>query len=517
MSYSPRTHQRPHRDPVRALGAETLPNGFPSLHGRAGRGPRHEGERSDGVNSVVPTPPAGSHTTSRLKREVIPRSVMIAFMLFMGYMACPLLDLPFLQISLSAPLFLFIALSVIFKPNEFWFHRYANWMILPSLFGVGVFLSLFLNWVADPTRVDLGDFKNLLYLYYWLVVFVVTIYITTRLQLGERIVITFAFGILVTALLRWVEAIVWKRVGAWAGTQFFSENNYGIGFSMFAPCLLVFAVDSKIRIGKFAKKSNLWRYMGLIGTLLLWGAVVINGSRTSWIGVIAGGIVFCSLYFWSHPNRLKLVPPLALFVVVSVVAVMMAPSEVVDKTMSRFSTVDKLDRDKSFMVRQLMIQKAVKAFEQSPFVGIGYGRFRSTELELELPKLLRYYTNETANMRSSHNSYMELAAETGLVGIIPYALFLGILIYFGGRNTIFYLKNGIVWPLGIYAGFCSMSVHLWTLSGLRNTVTWVMYALVVVVIYTGEEAQRYRKQQQLLRGRSRQDIRPVGNQRSAPQ
>ena len=43
-------------------------------------------------------------------------------------------------------------------------------------------------------------------------------------------------------------------------------------------------------------------------------------------------------------------------------------------------------------------------------------------------------------------------------------------------------RRGELWAIAIYVSFVTMSIHLWALSGLTNTGTWVVYGMVAGII-----------------------------------
>jgi hypothetical protein len=109
---------------------------------------------------------------------------------------------------------------------------------------------------------------------------------------------------------------------------------------------------------------------------------------------------------------------------------------------------------------------------------------------LDLPLVLRYEGDDYFNTRSSHNSYAQWLAETGLAGSIPFAALLGYLLVRGAGATARLARHGQLWVIGAYSGFIGMSTHLWVLSGITNTGTWLVYGLVGAIIVTDSWHQR---------------------------
>jgi O-antigen ligase len=129
-----------------------------------------------------------------------------------------------------------------------------------------------------------------------------------------------------------------------------------------------------------------------------------------------------------------------------------------------------------------MIQKGLRLFQSSPWIGVGVSRWTKEYIPLEIPRVLQYAGQDHFDRKSSHNSYISFLAENGLLGAAPLALLLLILVVRGYGAASYLARKGQVWAIGVYAGFIGMSIHLWALSGLTGTVTWFIYGLVAALI-----------------------------------
>ncbi|WP_322507111.1 O-antigen ligase family protein, partial [Anaerolinea sp.] len=282
------------------------------------------------------------------------------------------------------------------------------------------------------------------------------------------------------ALLRWFEVATLGNIGAWTGTKFFSQNTYGWLFSTFSPFLL----------GLFFQAKGLRRWGWGLALLALWSVAAVNGSRGSWFGMLAGLMAFLLLLGVAYPRMLGRSLSLFLLIGVFLVLLLAAPERVVGAVSQRFATLQRLDEDKSYAIRQLMIQKGLRLFAQSPLIGVGVYRWTKESVPLDLPRVLSYAPQSHFDAKSSHNSYLAFLAENGLAGSVPFALLLGILTVRGAWAGVQLARRGRLWGLAVYAGFVGMSVHLWALAGLTNTGTWMMYGLVAALI---EISHRYQK------------------------
>ena len=407
-----------------------------------------------------------------------PRSVYLLFLGFALYITLPLIDVPLLGLSISAPIFFLIALPVLLRPPQPWFGKYRRWILMAVFIWAGIFLSAVLNGlVSGGTQIDRSTLTSLVQFAYWFLVFVVTAYlISSQKNLAGRLVGMIALGIAILGVLRLGEAAFGGAVGAWTRLRIMSQNGYAIQFSMFYPILLAYA---------FWGPKPGW---GKIATLVLAAAILITGSRSGWLAALVSTILFLWMYLRTQRQRSRAVAILLLLTGMLGVGALLAPQAVVSAFEDRFSTFESLDEDKSYAIRQLMIQKGVRLFQSSPWIGVGVSRWQKEYIPLEIPRVLRYASQEDFDVKSSHNSYVSFLAENGIVGAVPLA-FLLLVLAVGGYGAAGRLaRRGQVWALGVYAGFIGMSIHLWALSGLTSTATWFVYGLVAALIMLDRQA-----------------------------
>jgi len=77
---------------------------------------------------------------------------------------------------------------------------------------------------------------------------------------------------------------------------------------------------------------------------------------------------------------------------------------------------------------------------------------------------------------------MQILAETGILGSLPFTILLLILLIEGFKSTSYLVSKKDFWAVGVFSSFISMSLHLWTITALRNTATWVVYGILGGVI-----------------------------------
>lgn len=395
------------------------------------------------------------------------------FFILGAYLVLPLYDVPFLGLSISAPIMYMIAVVCLINPPVPWLHTYRRWIFLAVAIWIGVFISTAANGILSyGQNANAQELKALLQYLYWMIVFIITVYFASQGQVLKKMTTVLGWSVLVLALIRWAEAIFLNKIGAWSGTYFLTQNNYGVLFSMFSPFLLIMVF----------KQRGWKRLLSILGNLTLWGAAAINGSRGSWVSIATGLGVTVILFFLTNPKKFSGILIFMLITASLAIILWGAFPQIAGTVEQRFSTFENLDEDKSALVRELMVQKGIRLFKDNPIFGIGAGHFTQESVSLVLPDLLSPRLLYRYNKTSSHNSYIQYLAEFGLAGSIPLALLLITLAFQGSRTTMKALRVGNVVPLPIILSFFQMSLHMYVISSITNTGTWFIYGLVGAAI-----------------------------------
>jgi len=221
----------------------------------------------------------------------------------------------------------------------------------------------------------------------------------------------------------------------------------------------------------------------ILRVLIVAFAVIINSSRSSWISVAAGAIFFTLVLLFLRSHKVGLALFLLSFILVFILfGLNLLPEQVQSAISLRASTFQNLEQDKSYVFRQLMVQKGLKLFEESPIIGVGASRFRKESVVLELSGVFKLYEQSSFDRKSAHNSYVGFLAESGLIGSIPLLILLLMLFFKGFKAAIDFAKREELWALSIMASFVGLSIHMWTVSALAGTVSWFAYGLVAALI-----------------------------------
>ena len=403
--------------------------------------------------------------------------------IFGANLALPMFDIPLLGLSLTAPIFFIITAFVIFRPASDWFKQQRGWIILSLILLSSIVISTLVN-EMNRGEINRSSLISVVQYAYWILVFVIMTYIFRSTKIRKTMSTIFAFAVVAITALRWYEALFHGRIGAWSGTTIMSQNSYGFQFSVFAPFLYIKLFD------KETKKRWIW----ILVMLAMIFAVGLNGSRGNWVAMAIGAGVMALGFLITQPKRLPgfILAILAIFVVGFIV--LNLSSQISEAVSSRFETLFSLEEDKTYQQRDLLVQKGLKLFEESPIIGVGSERFSRERVSLEIPELLRYADTEfILTSKQSHNSYIQFLAEFGLLGSIPLALMLIYLAIRGLQITYEEMNDGKFIDLAIFISFIQMSVHMWVLSAYTGTLVWAMYGMLVGAIISRDHKKAYLK------------------------
>lgn len=388
------------------------------------------------------------------------------------YLAAPLYPIPLIGVSLSLPLVLLLA----FKNGRLQLPgRTPLTVLLLALLG-----ALVLSFLVNMLRGDLvEDFdtsiKYILQFSFYVIAASLGYKLFLRPAFPAMAVHAFALGVAVMSAFIVFETIAFGGLleSGWSRLTRMSQNGYAVQFSSYLPFVYYFAVASR-------RKYIRVRWI-LIGSFCLI-AVLINGSRTAWITTILTLLIFLGLYALLLRKFKVAIFSALLFPIILLGGWIGLPESIKSNLEKDFNTYENLEADKSWMIRQLQIQKAMVIFEESPWFGVGPAQFRNQAIALEMPDVLAGRSAYHFSAVSAHNSYIQFLSEAGLVFIVPFSLMVGWLLVAGARAAIILARTGELWTISLFAGFVGLSVHFWTISGLTSTGPWFIYGAMAAMI-----------------------------------
>ena len=146
-----------------------------------------------------------------------------------------------------------------------------------------------------------------------------------------------------------------------------------------------------------------------------------------------------------------------------------------------YETSTTFKTDRSYLVRRAQIEKGLVLFEKKPLTGIGLNNFSSfndVKLLGDFEGAIYVINKPGITETSSHNSYINLLAEGGLLLAVPFALLiLYTLVIF--VKLFKELNNS---EISFVIGFLMMLVHLYFITALVNVFCWFMIGMVVSIL-----------------------------------
>lgn len=214
------------------------------------------------------------------------------------------------------------------------------------------------------------------------------------------------------------------------------------------------------------RKLN-WLYSVLLVLPLLF-VMTLSGSRTTWLYVIAAFVISVWMSYKNRALRPLLYYSGAIIIgylaMHGLVQLPLLAGQDVDTNSLRMS-------DTSSHIRLYLWQEALRIFMQSPLLGAGFGQYGFRHFELQP---LLQPASITGLYNNAHNVVLQLAAETGLAGVLTLFGSIGALLY-GMRNAA---CSAARW--WCYALIAVISIH-----SLLEYPLWYAYFLAIIAFLLG--------------------------------
>jgi O-antigen ligase len=338
-------------------------------------------------------------------------------------------------------------------------------LFLPLLFGFGAILSV-LNIVAhNPASISRGLAVLPNYLYWC---FLILMLVNLQKYIYLKVIARYtAIGVVVTI-------VYYISQGALIPFRFvlnsLSPNSFSFILICFtAPGFIYFAT---------VKKSKALAFIFLLVSVAI---LISEGRRAGTILVLLPSIlalVFTKIEFKRLAIGISLFTIVFLFMQAPVVEVLVKSAnpriyEILYKTQNVVT------EDRSILVRQLQLEKALLIYQEYPYTGIGLNNFANFDVKFEGNfEGSEYVINKPKmNEKSAHNSYAMLLAEGGLFLLTPLLvlLFVNIRSFFLKYNKRSQIENAYFWS------FLGMCLHLFFITGIVNVYAWFLIGIVTML------------------------------------
>ena len=146
---------------------------------------------------------------------------------------------------------------------------------------------------------------------------------------------------------------------------------------------------------------------------------------------------------------------------------------------TRISSITPDQTDESTNQRLRFYGHAINQITQTPIIGIGLGNWKLYSIKYEAKNMYSYIVPFTA-----HNDFLEIFAETGIIGFLSYAFFIYFVLRFNINNIFQWLNNEINFssvymfiPFIIY--FIDMNLNF-PLSRPSMQIYFLLYILILL-------------------------------------
>lgn len=225
------------------------------------------------------------------------------------------------------------------------------------------------------------------------------------------------------------------------------------------PLALIAAYDT--RFPSYVRKSAVFSLFGML--LGMWG----NQSRGSWLFNGINGILITLRYCFVNIRYI-------LVLLVAVVGIGYAFSSHQDYV-ARFESTFNISTDGSNLGRIYVWEADKHMIMDHPVTGVGPGLWQKTYREHYKLK------QETQDLGHSHNNLLQIASESGILGLIG---FLGFSFFIFCKSLIHYVKSRNPYDLSIMVGFISYLFlfgsidYTWgNSSGIR--MFWIVMGIMI--------------------------------------
>ena len=302
--------------------------------------------------------------------------------------------------------------------------------------------------------------------YYWLYAFAIASIWLSREHI-KTLLNAFLAGLLLISTISLLQFIGLVPILEWMPTIF-------SGKSITASLLLVFGM---LILSFYFKEANKIRHKAIIASImaLFFLTLAIGIGRAGYLAfIVLSPLIVYNLMGQRHIIKIAIVT------FITIVALSLSPTvqNRIELLASDIKAYQESNPNTSIGLRLHMWQGAVKIFLENPIIGVGTGGYQLAMKKYETPNL----APENRELVDPHNSYLYMASNFGILGIISLFWMFAVL-----------LKNGLRNHHDI-TGFAILSYTLVLMIGsLTNTQILSLATAFLFAIFTGLQAHMKEK------------------------
>jgi len=405
------------------------------------------------------------------------------------------------------------------KTEEIWFasvQKYLHWFVffsivpLIKIFGISITFFIFLIIVYK----FLKKRKKLFVVSGWssifLVLFLIFVFIAALLtedSFKDRS--TFSIIKLTTQYIYWV--IVAFFIKTWIyhfdfyklSRVFFFSSVVTVIYYMtlnhtyvvFYPNVYAYTIVTVFPLGFYYVLKRFSISISVIIAIGFVMAVMISGSRTGTVLTLFEVLLILSL----GNKQLKKVSIITSVISIPVMLIFFISFDSSDIRQLKFKMADTIeeyspkiahtlrmeenvfDRDKSLLIRKLMIQKSMRIFDEHPFFGVGPGNFTKYYTTLDIVSVSHWLhnTEDNYNQRSSQNSYIKILAEDGIFALMSFLIVFIIILWKGFYYYMRTFNDNI--KIYIYIPFITLIFYGFILVTMQGALFWLLFGMALTL------------------------------------
>lgn len=251
----------------------------------------------------------------------------------------------------------------------------------------------------------------------------------------------------------------------------------------FSACFIVFGLCisfASVVTSHYNRKNKLY-FCSIVTCIYMLFSLILNTKRSAFLGIIIAFLCFYITYVKKRGKFFMLILAVGIICIVLIISSNFVPG--ISNLLDRFSYIFSGIKDTNVSTRYIMWDFSFKGFLDSPLIGQGWRWVKNTN----------YYFGT----RDVHNTYLQLLAENGILGSLPFFAFFIIQIKRAFNNLSFFLKrsNEIVELTYSVIGFLMqiyMIVYMTTTTFFYST-SMFMYYMMVSALVTNQYLKRANK------------------------
>lgn len=401
-----------------------------------------------------------------LTKKKFPRKTQQLINLFVFFLAFPAIDV----LSFSITFYFFIALIV--RCGFFWNASYIGKSYFIGFLIAGT-LSTILSPVTDVFQ-NLDFLKTLIQFFYWIGVASFFIIFFNRIDLKTLskwvfyglITYTFAFYVLKINFESSLLSITCTP----------GRNAYVFVVLACTPISFLYLKDQK-------------RYLKIGYSLFILTTMLASNGRAGSIIILIELLLISMLIYPTLKRLSKILIPFLLLVFIFTqsaffeiykydLAAQLEPINPRLASLIKGEGEGDLEKDKSWLIRKLMIDKGEEIFYKYPILGVGPSNFKKYRADLKTfikyDRLQHLGSTRFQMNTSPHNTYLQALTEFGLLGSL---FFLIILIKPLWLLILSFIKNKLTIGHLFLISLLGMCIHFYAIATLTGALPWFVIGL----------------------------------------